>query len=57
LRDELLNEEIFTPLLEVQILIENWRKEYNQVRSHISIGYRPAAKEATIKPMKIEILT
>ena len=27
LRDELLNGEIFTTLLEAQILIENWRKE------------------------------
>ena len=32
LRDELLNGEIFTSLLEAQVLIENWRKEYNQFR-------------------------
>jgi len=34
LRDELLNREIFTSLLEAQVLIENWRKEYNQIRPH-----------------------
>ena len=31
LRDELLNREIFTTLTEAKILIEQWRKEYNQV--------------------------
>ena len=29
LRDELLNREIFTTLIEAKILIEEWRKEYN----------------------------
>ncbi len=46
LRDELLNREIFTSLLEAQVLIENWRKEYNQIRPHSSLGYRPPAPEA-----------
>jgi putative transposase len=31
LRNELLSGEIFTSLLEAQILIESWRKEYNQI--------------------------
>ena len=56
LRDELLNGEIFTTLLEAQVLIENWRKEYNQLRPHSSLGYRPPAPEA-IQPVKMEILT
>jgi len=34
LRDELLNREIFTTLDEAKVLIEQWRKEYNQVRPH-----------------------
>jgi transposase InsO family protein len=46
LRDELLNREIFTTLTEAKILIEQWRKEYNQVRPHSSLGYRPPAPEA-----------
>jgi putative transposase len=46
LRDELLNREIFTTLLEAQVLIEAWRKEYNQIRPHSSLGYRPPAPEA-----------
>jgi transposase InsO family protein len=48
LRDELLNREIFSTLAEAKILIEQWRKEYNQVRPHSSLGYRPPAPEAII---------
>jgi transposase InsO family protein len=46
LRDELLNREVFTTLTEVTVLIEQWRREYNQVRPHSSVGYRPPAPEA-----------
>ena len=31
LRDELINREIFTTLLEAKVLVEEWRKEYNQM--------------------------
>ena len=48
LRDELLNREIFTTLTEAKVLIADWRSEYNQVRPHISLGYRPPAPEAKI---------
>ncbi len=48
LRDELLNREIFTTLTEAKVLIEQWRREYNQVRPHSSLGYRPPAPEARI---------
>ena len=43
LRDELLNGEIFYSLREVQILTERWRQEYNTIRPHSSLGYRPPA--------------
>jgi transposase InsO family protein len=46
LRDELLNREIFTTLTEAKVLIAYWRKEYNQVRPHSSLGYKPPAPEA-----------
>ena len=46
LRDELLNREIFTTLAEAKILIEQWRKEYNQIRPHSALRYRPPAPEA-----------
>jgi len=45
-RDELLNREIFTTLEEAKVLIAQWRKEYNQVRPHSALGYRPPAPEA-----------
>ena len=48
LRDELLDREIFTTLEEARVLIETWRKEYNQVRPHSSLGYRPPAPEAIL---------
>ena len=48
--DELLNGEIFETLFEAKVLIEHWRKEYNTIRPHSSLGYRPPALE-TFKPM------
>ena len=47
-RDELLNREIFYTLKEVQILIEMWRREYNTIRPHSSLGYRPPAPETVL---------
>jgi putative transposase len=54
LRDELLNREIFTTLIEAKVLIADWRKEYNQVRPHSALGYRPPAPEA--KMLEIQTL-
>ena len=48
LRDELLNREIFTTLEEARVLIEQWRRDYNQVRPHSSLGYRPPAPKAIL---------
>jgi hypothetical protein len=31
-----------------RILMEEWRMEYNLVRAHSSLGYRPPAPEATV---------
>ena len=44
-RDELLNGEIFYTLTEAKVLIDRWRREYNRVRPHSSLGYRPPAPE------------
>ena len=48
MRDELLNREIFTTLVEAKVLINQWKEEYNQVRPHSSLGYRPPAPEAIL---------
>ena len=47
-RDGCLNRELFDTLLEAQV-IEGWRCEYNQIRPHSSLGYRPPAPE-TVQP-------
>jgi putative transposase len=54
LRDELLHREIFTTLTEARILIEAHRKQYNQVRPHSALGYRPPAPEA-IMPLTMPV--
>jgi transposase InsO family protein len=44
LRDELLNGELFYCLQEAQVVVEEWRNEYNDRRPHSSLGYQtPAA--------------
>lgn len=48
LRDELLNREIFTSLEEAKVLIQQWKREYNQVRPHSAKNYRPPAPEAVL---------
>ncbi len=50
MRDELLNGEIFYSLKEAQILIGMWRKEYNTIRPHSSLGYRPPVPETIMVP-------
>jgi putative transposase len=46
LRDKLFNREIFATLTEASILIEQWRRGYNQIKLHSSLGYQPSAPEA-----------
>jgi len=41
-------DEVFTTLTEARVLIEEWQKEYNQVRPDSSLSYRPPAPEAII---------
>ena len=37
-RDECLNEHWFVTLQEAQLVIESWRREYNEERTHSAIG-------------------
>jgi transposase InsO family protein len=50
LRDELLNREIFDTLLEAKVLTEEYRREYNTIRPHSSLNYRPPAPESRVVP-------
>ncbi len=46
LGEEVLKREIFYSLEEAKVLIEQWRREYNTIRPHSSLRYRPPAPEA-----------
>jgi len=48
LRDELLDGELFYSLKEARIVIESWRRHYNTVRPHESLGYKPPAPEVFV---------
>ena len=43
LRDELLDGEIFTTVKEAKVLTAWWKRQYNHVRPHSPLGYRPPA--------------
>ena len=43
-----LDGEIFYSLREAQVVIESWRRHYNAVRPHASLGYRAPAPEVFV---------
>jgi putative transposase len=49
-RDELRNAEEFASLLEARVLAKEWKREYNQVRPHSSLGYRTPAEYGAMVP-------
>lgn len=55
-RDEILNAELFDTLWDTQVLIEQWRRDYNTIRPHSSLGYRPPAPEACLGSLGIPLL-
>ncbi len=56
MRDELLNGELFCCLAEAKVLVEQWRKTYNHIRTHSALGYRPPAPEA-IEPVSPDLMS
>lgn len=48
MRDEFLNAERFDTLTEAQILTRRWVLEYNTIRPHSSLGYRPPAPQTLV---------
>src|SRR3712207_2981067 len=55
LRDELLDGAIFYSLREAQVVIESWRRHYNAVRPHASLGYRAPAPEVFVPVLAARI--
>jgi putative transposase len=53
LRDEFLNETLFTSLTHARFALEEWRRDYNTVRPHSRIGWlTPAAYSAQFSPQR-----
>ena len=51
LRDEFLNETLFTSLMQARLALEEWRRDYNTVRPHSRIGWlTPAERAAQLSP-------
>jgi len=46
LRDELLNETLFTSLLQARVALRCWRADYNDARPHSQLGWRTPAEFA-----------
>ncbi len=46
LRDECLNEEVFWGEQHAQVIVERWRRQYNEERPHSALGYRTPAEIA-----------
>ena len=46
LRDECLNAEVFWSARHAQVVVEWWRREYNEERPHSSLDYRTPAEAA-----------
>jgi len=49
LRDECLNETLFTILAQARTVLAEWRKDYNTVRPHSSLRYRPTAPQVIVQ--------
>jgi transposase InsO family protein len=48
MRDEFLNRELFDTMFEVEVLTKLWVQEYNTLRPHSSLGYKPPAPQAIL---------
>jgi len=56
LRDELLDRGVFYTLLEVRVLTERYRRTYNRIRPHSSLGHRPRAPEVLLPAAPVPVL-
>ena len=52
----MLDREVFYTLLEVRVLTERYRRTYNRIRLHSSLGYRPPAPEALLPANPVPML-
>ena len=52
----MLDKEVFYTWLEVRVLTERYRRTYNRLRPHSSLGYRPPAPEALLPAGPVPVL-
>ena len=52
LRDELLNETLFTSLAQVRIALRCWRTDYNDTRPHSQLGWKTPSEFASPLPRR-----
>jgi putative transposase len=59
LRDECLNETLFSSVRQVRAVLANWQKDYNEVRPHSALGGRTPASimlpscSPTSRPLRV----
>jgi putative transposase len=54
-RDECLSLEWFRSRAEAKVMIEKWRRHYNEIRPHSSLGYlTPSAFAASAREPRLE---
>ena len=56
-RDGCLNREAFGNLLEAQVIVEDWRQQYNEKRPHSSLGYKTPREFARQFNSKLRVAT
>ena len=52
MRDELLNETLFTTLAQARVLLARWRADYNETRPHSRLGWQTPAEYAHTFPRR-----
>ena len=52
LRDECLNEEVFWSERQAQVIVEQWRREYNERRPHSALGYQTPGEMALVSLLR-----
>ena len=56
-RQECLNENWFLSLTDAEEKVESWRRQYNRIRPHNSLGYRPPVPESILPADRVPVLT
>jgi len=56
-RDACLNREVFGNLLEAKVLVEEWRRQYNEKRPHSSLGYQTPREFGRRFNSKLQVAT